>query len=89
MDIRESTGLKLLVGKDGHVVAAELADGTTLDVDLVIVGIGVTANDRLAEAAGIEAGNGLWSMPLPGRAIPMSLPWAIARSFRSGAARAA
>lgn len=59
VDIRESTGLKQLVGKDGHVVAAELADGTTLDVDLVIVGIGVTANDRLAEAAGIEAGNGI------------------------------
>lgn len=57
--IREKTGLKRLVGKNGHVVAAELSDGSTIDVDFVIVGIGVTALDRLASEAGLEISNGI------------------------------
>jgi 3-phenylpropionate/trans-cinnamate dioxygenase ferredoxin reductase subunit len=57
--IREKTGLKRLVGKNGHVVAAELSDGTTLDVDFVVVGIGVVPLDRLAKEAGLEVGNGI------------------------------
>ncbi|MDK4739040.1 FAD-dependent oxidoreductase [Rhizobium sp. CNPSo 3464] len=57
--IREKTGLKQLVGKNGHVVAAELSDGSTIDVDFVIVGIGVAPNDRLAKEAGLEVGNGI------------------------------
>lgn len=59
VDIREKTGLKQLNGRDGKVVSAELSDGSVIDVDIVIVGIGVTANDRLAEEAGIDAGNGI------------------------------
>ncbi|WFU09956.1 FAD-dependent oxidoreductase [Rhizobium sp. CB3090] len=57
--IREKTGLKQLIGKNGHVVAAELSDGSTIDVDFVIVGIGVAPNDRLAKEAGLEVGNGI------------------------------
>ncbi|NTG49171.1 FAD-dependent oxidoreductase [Agrobacterium rhizogenes] len=57
--IREKTGLKQLIGKTGHVVAAELSDGSTIDVDFVIVGIGVAPNDRLAKEAGLEVGNGI------------------------------
>lgn len=57
--IRESTGLKKLIGRDGHVTAAELSDGSTIDVDLVIVGIGVTANSDLAERAGLAVANGI------------------------------
>lgn len=57
--IRESTGLKMLNGKDGHVVSADLSDGTTVPVDIVIVGIGVTANAELAEVAGLETVNGI------------------------------
>jgi 3-phenylpropionate/trans-cinnamate dioxygenase ferredoxin reductase component len=57
--IREKTGLKRLVGENGHVVAAELSDGTTLDVDFVVVGIGVVPLDRLAKEAGLEVGNGI------------------------------
>ncbi len=59
VDIRESTGLRRLNGEKGRVVSAELADGTILPVDLVIVGIGVTANTELAELAGLEIGNGI------------------------------
>jgi 3-phenylpropionate/trans-cinnamate dioxygenase ferredoxin reductase subunit len=57
--IREKTGLKRLVGKDGHVVAAELSDGTTIDVDFVVVGIGVVPLDRLAKEAGLAVANGI------------------------------
>ncbi|MGE7370018.1 NAD(P)/FAD-dependent oxidoreductase [Neorhizobium sp. NPDC001467] len=57
--ILENTGLKRLIGKDGRVTAAELSDGTVIDVDAVIVGIGVTANDELAGACGLDVGNGI------------------------------
>lgn len=59
VDIREGAGLVRLVGTDGRVTAAELTDGSTIPVDLVIVGIGVTANDALAHAAGLEVANGI------------------------------
>lgn len=57
--IREKTGLHRLVGEDGKVKAAELSDGTTIDVDFVIVGIGVNANDQLAQDCGLDVGNGI------------------------------
>jgi 3-phenylpropionate/trans-cinnamate dioxygenase ferredoxin reductase component len=57
--IREGMGLSRLIGEDGRVVAAELSDGSRLDVDLVIVGIGVTPNDGLAARAGLSVRNGI------------------------------
>ena len=57
--IREKTGLQRLVGEDGKVTAAELSDGTTIPVDLAIVGIGVASNDRLAQDCGLDVGNGI------------------------------
>ncbi|MGV1955219.1 NAD(P)/FAD-dependent oxidoreductase [Agrobacterium sp. 22-214-1] len=59
VSIREKTGLVRLVGMDGRVAAAELSDGSTLNVDFVIVGIGVTPNDRLARESGLDVGNGI------------------------------
>jgi 3-phenylpropionate/trans-cinnamate dioxygenase ferredoxin reductase subunit len=57
--IREKTGLTRLIGEDGRVRAAELSDGTVIDIDFVIVGIGVTPNDRLAQECGLNVGNGI------------------------------
>ncbi|MCM2442749.1 FAD-dependent oxidoreductase [Agrobacterium vitis] len=57
--IRENMGLKCLLGKNDIVTAAELSDGSRLDVDLVIVGIGATANDGLARNAGLHVQNGI------------------------------
>jgi 3-phenylpropionate/trans-cinnamate dioxygenase ferredoxin reductase subunit len=57
--IHEKTGLTRLIGEDGRVKAAELSDGRVIDADLVIVGIGVTPNDRLAADAGLEVQNGI------------------------------
>jgi 3-phenylpropionate/trans-cinnamate dioxygenase ferredoxin reductase subunit len=56
--IREGVGLEGLTG-DTHVTGAELSDGTTLDVDFVIVGVGIGAATALADAAGIVNDNGI------------------------------
>ena len=58
VDIREGVGLARLTG-DGHVSAAELTDGSTLDIDFAIVGAGILPDTRLAEAAGIACDNGI------------------------------
>ena len=59
MDIREGVGLERLVGTDGHVSGAVLSDGTELDVDFVVVGVGITPGTALAEAAGLAIDNGI------------------------------
>ncbi|ASY61857.1 Ferredoxin reductase [Sinorhizobium sojae CCBAU 05684] len=59
VEIREGMGLHRLIGKDGRVSAAELSDGSVIPVDMVIVGIGVMANDALAHDAGLETANGI------------------------------
>ncbi|TYB82005.1 NAD(P)/FAD-dependent oxidoreductase [Maritimibacter fusiformis] len=58
VDIREGCGLTALGGTD-RVTTAELSDGTTLDVDFVIVGVGIRPDTALAEAAGLEIDNGI------------------------------
>ncbi|THF52504.1 NAD(P)/FAD-dependent oxidoreductase [Allorhizobium terrae] len=57
--IREGMGLSRLMGDNGRVVAAELSDGSRFDVDMVIVGIGVSPNDGLAARAGLAVRNGI------------------------------
>ncbi|WP_299293241.1 FAD/NAD(P)-binding oxidoreductase [uncultured Tateyamaria sp.] len=58
VDLREGVGLTRLLG-DRAVKGAELTDGTMLDVDLVIVGVGITPATALAEAAGLALDNGI------------------------------
>mgnify|MGYP000002866427 CR=1 FL=1 len=58
VDLRERVGLETLVGET-RVSAAKLTDGTTLDVDFVIVGVGITPNTQLAELAGLVLDNGI------------------------------
>lgn len=58
VDIREGVGLTRLTG-DGAVSGAALSDGSTLDVDFVIVGVGIAPATALAKAAGIEIDNGI------------------------------
>ncbi|MEO0750511.1 MAG: FAD-dependent oxidoreductase [Pseudomonadota bacterium] len=58
VDIRETTGLERLVG-EGRVTGAHLADGTKLDVDFVIVGVGIDPATQLADMAGLAVENGI------------------------------
>jgi 3-phenylpropionate/trans-cinnamate dioxygenase ferredoxin reductase subunit len=57
--IREATGLAELIGKDGRLVGVRLKDGTGLDADLAIIGIGILPNDHLASGAGLAVENGI------------------------------
>ena len=58
VDIREGVGLERLTG-EGHVSGARLSDGSALEVDFVIVGVGIQPATALAEAAGLEIDNGI------------------------------
>jgi 3-phenylpropionate/trans-cinnamate dioxygenase ferredoxin reductase subunit len=58
VDLREATGLKRLIGET-HVTGAELSDGTLLDIDFAIVGVGILPGTELAEACGLEIDNGI------------------------------
>lgn len=58
VDIREGVGLDRLLG-DSRVTGARLADGSHIDVDMVIVGVGVTPSDSLATNAGLTINNGI------------------------------
>jgi 3-phenylpropionate/trans-cinnamate dioxygenase ferredoxin reductase subunit len=62
VDIREGVGLNKLIG-EGRVTGAELTDGSILDVDFVIAGVGITPNDGLAQKAGLSTENGIETDP--------------------------
>ena len=55
------TGARLdhLDGDGDTVTAAILADGTRVDADIVLVGIGILPNEELAREAGIACNNGI------------------------------
>ncbi|SPH16721.1 Rhodocoxin reductase [Defluviimonas aquaemixtae] len=56
--ILENIGLDRLTGED-HVSGAVLSNGTELQVDFAIVGVGITPATLLAEEAGLEIDNGI------------------------------
>ncbi|MFW2541124.1 NAD(P)/FAD-dependent oxidoreductase [Primorskyibacter sp. 2E107] len=58
VDLREGVGLARIMGETS-VTGAELADGTMLDVDFVIVGVGILPASGLAEGAGLDIDNGI------------------------------
>ena len=57
--IRTGAMLSALEGNDGKVTTAVLSDGTRLDADIVLAGIGILPNIELAEEAGITCENGI------------------------------
>jgi 3-phenylpropionate/trans-cinnamate dioxygenase ferredoxin reductase component len=59
VDIREGVGLDHLTGTDGRVSGAVLSDGTTLELDMVVVGVGIAPATGLAELAGLTLNNGI------------------------------
>ncbi|MCF6304229.1 MAG: FAD-dependent oxidoreductase [Rhodobacteraceae bacterium] len=58
VDIREGVGLERLNG-DLRVTSANLSDGSTLEVDFVIAGVGVQPDIALAKTAGLTIENGI------------------------------
>lgn len=65
-DLHHSRGVRILEGAalarlygDGRLEGAELSDGTRIDADCAVVGVGVAPATTLAEAAGIPVENGI------------------------------
>ena len=65
-DLHTEHGVDLRLGvqvsaveADGGRVVVRLADGGTVEADLLVVGIGVAPNVALAEAAGLQTDNGI------------------------------
>ena len=56
--ILEGVGLDSLTG-DGHVNGAILSNGSTLNIDFAIIGVGILPETSLAEAAGLIQNNGI------------------------------
>lgn len=59
VDIHTDARLERLVGDNGEVSGAELANGTIIPADVVLVGIGIVPNEELASAAGIDCNDGI------------------------------
>ena len=59
VDLRFGVQVAEITGSGGQADGVRLADGSHIPADAVVVGIGITPNSQLAEAAGLEVGNGI------------------------------
>ncbi|MFG1975271.1 NAD(P)/FAD-dependent oxidoreductase [Nonomuraea fuscirosea] len=59
VDLRCGVQVAGILGRGGQAVGVRLADGSRIDADAVIAGIGITPNVELALAAGLEVDNGV------------------------------
>ena len=60
VNIKEAVGLDKLEIADDKVLSASLTDGSDINVDFVIVGIGIIPNTKLAEGANLKINNGIF-----------------------------
>jgi 3-phenylpropionate/trans-cinnamate dioxygenase ferredoxin reductase subunit len=58
VDVRLARGLIRFDGA-GRVERATLSDGSTIDIDAAVIGIGLVPNTELAQAAGLAVDNGI------------------------------
>ena len=59
VDLRCQVAVAELTGSNGAVTGVMLSDGSRIDADMVLVGIGITPNTELAAAAGLHVDNGI------------------------------
>jgi 3-phenylpropionate/trans-cinnamate dioxygenase ferredoxin reductase subunit len=59
VDLREGVGLARLEAEAGRVRQAILDDGAALEIDFALIGIGISPDVALAEAAGLALDNGI------------------------------
>jgi 3-phenylpropionate/trans-cinnamate dioxygenase ferredoxin reductase component len=57
--LRCQVALAELTGRKGAVTGVILSDGSRIDADMVLVGVGITPNIQLAADAGLEVDNGI------------------------------
>ena len=59
VDLRCQVAVAELAGRNGAVTGVVLSDGSRIDADLVLVGVGITPNTQLAAEAGLDVDNGI------------------------------
>jgi len=59
VDIRCGTGITALRRRPEGGYAVEMKDGDTIAADLIVVGVGIVPEDRLAKAAGLKVRDGI------------------------------
>jgi len=59
VDFRFDASVAEITTRDGRATGIRLADGTVIEADAVLVGVGATPNVALAEAAGLSVDNGV------------------------------
>jgi 3-phenylpropionate/trans-cinnamate dioxygenase ferredoxin reductase subunit len=59
VEIRLNTRVEALLGANGRVCSVQLADGSEIECDSVLVGIGVLPNQEIAAEAGMSVDNGI------------------------------
>jgi 3-phenylpropionate/trans-cinnamate dioxygenase ferredoxin reductase component len=59
VDLRCEVAVSEVTGRNESVTGLMLSDGSRIDADMVLVGIGITPNTELAAAAGLDVGNGV------------------------------
>jgi 3-phenylpropionate/trans-cinnamate dioxygenase ferredoxin reductase subunit len=79
--------LQRIDGNAGRVAGVTLADGRSLAADLVLVGIGITPNVELAQAAGLSVANGIVVDAKLAMADPRIAAIGDCAAFPAGAAR--
>jgi 3-phenylpropionate/trans-cinnamate dioxygenase ferredoxin reductase subunit len=59
VDLRCQVAVAELTGRNGSVTGVMLSDGSRIEADMVLVGVGITPNTELAAAAGLQVDNGV------------------------------
>lgn len=59
VDLRTGTAIAEIRGERGHVRKVITAEGTAIDTDLVVIGVGTMPASELADDAGIKTDNGI------------------------------
>jgi 3-phenylpropionate/trans-cinnamate dioxygenase ferredoxin reductase component len=59
VDLRCGVTISELTGTSGRVTGVRLGDGTEIEADLVLVGVGISPETSLADTAGLAIGNGI------------------------------
>ena len=59
VDLRFGVQVSEITTAGGRVSGVRLADGSHVEADVVIAGVGITPNTQLAEAAGLQVSNGV------------------------------
>jgi 3-phenylpropionate/trans-cinnamate dioxygenase ferredoxin reductase component len=59
VELRFGVAVAEITGSGGRASGVRLSDGSHVPADVIIVGVGITPNIELAEAAGLQVGNGI------------------------------